>query len=703
MTDRPGIPRLPGYTDVVEIARGGQARVLRAYNERLARFEAIKIYVPDPDNTVAVDRARRRFDDEARITGGQRNSHIIVVHRSEVHDGTPCLFMEFVDGQSLRALLDDADTRLSLPQIVSILADIADALDQLAGSPIPVVHRDVKPDNILLERDADGVGRAVLADFGVATRITGSDTVTDRVGTPRYAAPEQLVGTSPDPRSDQYALACTAYELLTGGSPHREASIEDRLRRIATGEVEPVRSLTGVNRRLRRADRVFDRALARNPARRYPTSTAFVTDLTVALGMTGLGTCGRAVAAARRHPRIAAVAVAATALGLVASGVVGYRSVADLRDPARPILARPGLYAPCPDLESFGFTPDPRFSADTPAGSPSTDQLSVVGGFGAFEVVDPYDGQDRRDTRGRFITPEVFRLDAKSVLVPASIVATADSERGLPYGASCRFLQDVDSPPDGAVLTIYSGADPIQAARLNRDFEQELMLEPPRTRVVGLDDDHKATFTTWSATRPPYDTCTARLTGHDGADAAPLLILHQARELTPAACDKLTDLLDHQLRSAWTTMSPGQRRDAVRPVSTKPAAAGQAMWSTVLDGTRPCGDHAAVGLRLRGPVASAVHGTGCWFETGGGQRVAVFHTDAASAPGMVGEPDALTLDGDRVEGTVVSTHSFGSEPVPVVWVANRADDDALRRAEDNQGRYLLMAMIGRAVGSRAVR
>lgn len=706
-------PRFPGYSEVVEIARGGQARILRAYNDRLARFEAIKIYVPATDDTAAAERAGRHFDDEARIAGAYRTPHIIVVHRSEVHDGTPCLFMEYIDGPSLRALIDDRDTKLSLSQIVSILTGAADALDELADSHVPVVHRDVKPDNILLERAGEGIGRAVLADFGVAVRVTDSQSVTGSAGTPRYVAPEQLLCAPPTPRSDQYALACTAFELFAGRPPHRATSIEDRLRQIATGAIGTVPSLAGMDRRLRRADRVFARALSVNPARRYPSSTAFVDDLAYALGVTDLRVRERATLAARRHPRLTAAAAAVTAVGLVVAGVVGYRSVSDLRETVHPTLARPGLYAPCPDLEGLGFTPDPRVTVDSRDISTSKDRLHLIGEFGAFEMVDPYDdsgGETRewRDTDGRRIFPQAFNLDPSSILIPASIVATAEWQRGLPLNAECRYLQNRDSPPDGAVLTVYSDAEPRQASRLNSAplLEQELMLGPPRTRMIGLDDDHKTRLTTWPATRPPYDTCMARLTGHDGADASPLLVLHQARELAPTACEKLENLIDEQLRQAWRTMSPDEQRDPVSVATHADSLSDSELVRAVREGTRPCGDHAAVGLERRGDVVSTSYGAGCWYVTGRGSRVALFQVSSTlPAPSYFGEPETLSVDGDLVAGVAVSAISVSAlsdgGSVPVLWV--EFGDEEHADTADSDAHHLLMSMYGRAAGSQVVR
>lgn len=708
-------PALPGYSDVVEIGRGGQARIYRAFNESLSRFEAVKIYAADGGDPAGLERARRRFQAEASITGQSKNPHVITVHRSELHDGVLCLFMEHIDGPSLRAVLDDPEAKLSLPQIVAIAADIGNALDHLASMPTPVIHRDVKPDNILLERDpAGGFRRAVLADFGVSTRLTGSNPDAESAGTPSYMSPEQLLRKPATPRSDQYGLACTVYELLAGQPPFPSPSAFDRVLAIADANgQEPYPPIQLAGRRMRRADQVLRTALSADPARRHPDSASFAAGLAAALGVSRLGPRRRMLAVARRHPGRTAAALVAALTVLAVGGLAAHRALSDLRTVVNPVLARPGLYSPCPDLLGQGFSPDPRFSLDNYLYATTEDTLLLAG--------EPGDYRAREfSVEGMLASPGfTFHLNPAGVLTPMDV---GDRTPSVLLQSTCRYVADLGMPADGAVLNVYPRAFRTAGfdLRPDEDVAARLGLEDPRTVTVGLDADHKAEYTMWASPRPPYDLCVAELTGHDGADVDPVLVLHQDRNLGPSACAKLEDLLGSQLESAWRTMSPQEQRAGPRqPPPARPT--DEEVWSSLIDGTRPCTDHSAVGLRRIGPATSPVFGEGCWHEDPQGRRALLFQARPGEAVRVLDDSSLNTgrsepsptfdghldvqpfeVDGEILHGTFgllrFTTRSEipGDGTVPYLWMetGEGPDEDLVMR----QAAYTLNALIYRAVG-----
>jgi serine/threonine protein kinase len=256
----------PRYTNVEHVARGGMGDVYRATDTVLGRTVAVKVlaerYAGDAD-------IRRRFSNEgraaARLSGAPSTVTIFDVGET---DEQPFIVMEFLEGGSLEQRLKDGRPRTE--EVLQWLEEAAAALD--AGHAAGVVHRDVKPGNLLL----DGHGELHVADFGVASAV-GLDSLTMTgtvLGTSGYLSPEQALGERATPASDRYALAVVAWELLTGSRPFES---ESPTAEAAAHVNAPVPSLSP------ELDPVFQRALAKDPATRYPTAAAFVGDLRRAL------------------------------------------------------------------------------------------------------------------------------------------------------------------------------------------------------------------------------------------------------------------------------------------------------------------------------------------------------------------------------------------------------------------------------------
>ncbi|MDQ0864807.1 serine/threonine-protein kinase [Arthrobacter globiformis] len=208
---------LAGYRIESMIARGGMGVVYRALDVQLSRPVALKLLAPE---LAANDKFRQRFVRESRLAASVDHPNILPIYGAGESSGLLYIAMRYVRGTDLK---EELDTRGALPltEVMRILADTASALD--AAHAAGLVHRDIKPGNILLSDDrAYGHRHVYLTDFGLtkrATSATGVTTAGHFLGTLDYVAPEQIRGEDVDNRADVYALACVAYTLLAGHPP----------------------------------------------------------------------------------------------------------------------------------------------------------------------------------------------------------------------------------------------------------------------------------------------------------------------------------------------------------------------------------------------------------------------------------------------------------------------------------------------------
>jgi serine/threonine protein kinase len=269
------------------IGEGGMATVYYAQEIYTHRPVAVKVLLPSARrNWDLVERFRR----EARNAAQLRHPHIVPVYESDVDGPLPYLVMDYVGGGSLADELARRRGPLPLPQAARILTQIAEALDYAHDRRM--LHRDVKPSNVLLTPD----GRAMLTDFGIAraawdSRLTASDV---RIGTAAYMAPEQARGLQMDRRTDVYALGVVLYEMVTGRTPFRGNTDAMLYQHVHESPPRP-RSL---NPSLPPAvERMVLRALEKAPGRRYPSAGALAMAFRRALGNeTGPVPAGRAPA-----------------------------------------------------------------------------------------------------------------------------------------------------------------------------------------------------------------------------------------------------------------------------------------------------------------------------------------------------------------------------------------------------------------------
>jgi len=271
----PGV-QVGGYVLERLVGVGGMAAVYQARDERLGRIVALKLLAGD-------EAVRSRFVREARAVAAVDHPHIIPVYAAGEADGMQFIAMRFVPGDTLAGIIRTSGV-LSPRRAAAFVSPVASALD--AAHAAGLVHRDVKPGNILVDARRGGPEHAYLTDFGIARAMLSVGTLTvagQFLGTPDYAAPEQVNGAPVDGRADQYALACVAFEMLSGTVPFkRELPIAVLYAHLST----PPPSLTALRADLPPAvDAVLGRAMAKDPAERYPTCADFADALREALGL----------------------------------------------------------------------------------------------------------------------------------------------------------------------------------------------------------------------------------------------------------------------------------------------------------------------------------------------------------------------------------------------------------------------------------
>ena len=275
----PGV-LVAGYRLEAQVGAGGMAVVFRARDERLGRLVALKILAP----AMAADAAfRRRFIAESRAAAVVDDPHIIPVYEAGEAGGVLFIAMRFVKGGDLRLMLD-REGPLPPVQVAGFISPVASALDAAHG--VGLVHRDVKPANILVDARQGRPDHVYLSDFGVSKGAISSVSLTAAgqfLGTPHYSAPEQIRGLAVDGRADQYALACVAYQLLTGVVPfERDQGMAVLLAHLS----EPPPSLASRRPDLPAAvDQVLAKGLAKDPEKRYGSCGDFADALRRALGV----------------------------------------------------------------------------------------------------------------------------------------------------------------------------------------------------------------------------------------------------------------------------------------------------------------------------------------------------------------------------------------------------------------------------------
>jgi serine/threonine protein kinase, bacterial len=332
-----------GYTILRLVGSGGMGEVYLAQHPRLPRRDALKIL---GNEVSADDDYRQRFIREADLAGALWHPNIVRVNDRGEFNGQLWISMDFIDGTDAASLLRDRyPVGMPVDEVVAIVAAIASALDYAHRHDL--LHRDVKPANVLLTNPGDDDQRILLGDFGIARStgdISGLTATNMTIGTLPYAAPEQLTDEPIDGRADQYALAATAYHLLTGSTlfPHTNPAVV-----ISRHLTTPPPALAKTRPELAALDPVLAVALAKDPADRFASCTDFARAFAKAADSGGHPTASASTMQApsasrppestaappaeagadkqkrRRRPRIL-IAAAIAVVAITATGVIGY-------------------------------------------------------------------------------------------------------------------------------------------------------------------------------------------------------------------------------------------------------------------------------------------------------------------------------------------------------------------------------------------
>ena len=257
------------------LGRGGMATVYEAYDTRLDRPVALKVLPPHflHDRTFA-----RRFEQEARVVARLEHPAIVHIYASGTTDGIPWMSMRLLGGGNMGTLLEQAPP--DRVAALRILSRVAEALDYAHAHG--VVHRDIKPTNILFDLD----GQPSVGDFGLAQMLEGNPVITRTgtvLGTPSYMAPEQALGKSVDHRCDIYSLGIVAYEMLVGTAPFTDAS---PLAVLLKHVNEPL-PVSAADRLPAPVMHAIQKAAAKDPAERWPSAGQFVKALEEGFAVAG--------------------------------------------------------------------------------------------------------------------------------------------------------------------------------------------------------------------------------------------------------------------------------------------------------------------------------------------------------------------------------------------------------------------------------
>ncbi|MCW2518007.1 MAG: protein kinase family protein [Mycobacterium sp.] len=265
-----------GYAIVRQLGSGAMGEVYLAEHPRLPRRDALKVMAPKVSSDAEY---RERFNREAQNVATLWHPNVVAIHDRGEDEGRLWIAMDYVEGTDAGQLLLEKDYRRGMPpaDVVRIIGAVADALDYAHQRQL--LHRDVKPANILLANMDSDRWRALLSDFGIARRVDDSSGLTETnmaVGTVAYAAPEQLMGLTLDGRADQYSLAATAFELLTGSHLYLDRNPAVVISRHVSA---PPPAIADRKPELSDLGPVLSKALAKQPGDRYDSCTDFANAL----------------------------------------------------------------------------------------------------------------------------------------------------------------------------------------------------------------------------------------------------------------------------------------------------------------------------------------------------------------------------------------------------------------------------------------
>ncbi|OBH56013.1 LpqN/LpqT family lipoprotein [Mycobacterium sp. E2479] len=415
------------------LGAGGMGEVYLVQHPRLPRLEALKVLAPA---LTASAEYRHRFNREAELASTLWHSNIVGIHDRGEFNGQLWISMDYVDGTDADRLVEEHyPTGMPMLEALEIVTAVADALD--VAHQRGLLHRDVKPANIMLAKAQGAHRRILLADFGIARQadeVSGFTGANMTVGSVGYAAPEQLLGEPIDGRSDQYGLAATAFRLLTGTMPFRDSNPAVVISKQLT---TPAPVLSERRPDLANLDRVLSVALAKDPDKRYPHCLDFAEALSRASrrphprGSAGPADALRPMSASPAPAPSGAPADVTEALNLPATGSRARSAVAAPTAAATQPMIVPStsssLRAPTHPIMSVGISPP---TAVVPEPPDATDLLSDA------PLIDEAPEAPLGDVQ-----------DSGGPAVAQSVSADRDTEPGSAHGAAIDVHEQHSTPP----------------------------------------------------------------------------------------------------------------------------------------------------------------------------------------------------------------------------------------------------------------
>jgi serine/threonine protein kinase len=451
---------IAGYRLEELVGRGGMGIVFRATHIALERQGAVKVIAPE---LALNDEFRQRFQRESKLAASIDHPHVIPIFDAGEDDGQLYVAMRYVDGTDLGAVVADEGS-LAPARAVQVIGQVAAALD--AAHERGLVHRDVKPPNVLLESRADGQ-HAYLTDFGLVKAMGAASGLRTRtgqwLGTPDYAAPEQILGGEVDPRTDVYALGCLLYHTIAGRPPF-EGEV-DAAKIFAHMSQEPPMlsdARPGVPAAL---DEVVRTALAKEPAERQQSAGALAAEAQRALGITPPTAPARArparVSPKRRPPRgrrrllvpaaIAALLVAAVAVAVLATGGDD-GTQPEVAIPADNLTVNPSFERNKRGWDKFESTIAREEASDAPHGD-YVARVTLTGALGEYSI-DDFPETVSSSRQGRFYTASAW-------------VRGTDANAGKPVCISLREGLDDDGVEDPfTAASVKMSADEYREVRV---------------------------------------------------------------------------------------------------------------------------------------------------------------------------------------------------------------------------------------------
>jgi ABC-type amino acid transport substrate-binding protein len=386
------------------IGRGGMGEVYKAFDTKTDRVVALKVL---PSHLAKDEVFQQRFRRESQAAAGINEPHVVPIHGFGEIDDKLYLDMRLIDGRNLGSMLEDEEGEkqpLKPALAVSIIDQVAAALD--AAHELGLIHRDVKPSNILVTKN----DFAYLIDFGLARSAgqQGLTTAGSTLGTMAYMSPERFEGGEVDPRSDVYALTCVLYECLTGSKPYPVDSLEQQIAKHINAAVPKP---SAVNSKLAAFDEVIAKGMAKKPSRRYQTAGELADAARRALavpvrttGRSGRHSAGRTAAKTSRGGLSArTLALLGVAVLVGAALVFGAWHFWGERDKGGSAGATTTAATPGPGDGSGG--PVPAIAATVPDAIKSTGKL-VVG------VNVPYAPNEFKNSSGEIVGFDVDLINA---------------------------------------------------------------------------------------------------------------------------------------------------------------------------------------------------------------------------------------------------------------------------------------------------